>query len=118
MVILAPDEVRLLLSWYAEDVLRAVEMEVKGLEERIRRKYPEARYIELEPDGSKNIRATEALRYAIDIGGNAAEVKRSEIERLYNLEKYFENEKNKEMLRGTLEYSPRDIMDNRTPFKS
>lgn len=102
-----PDEVRLLLSWYAEDVLRSVEMEVKGLEARIRLKYPEARYIELEPDGGKNIRATEALRYAIDIGSNAADVRQSEIEQLYSLEKYFGEEKHKQFLKESLEYSPK-----------
>jgi hypothetical protein len=99
------DEVRLLLSWYAEDVLRSVEMEVKGLEARIRLRYPEARYIELEPDGGKNIRATEALRYAIDIGSSAAEARRDEIEQLHTLEKYFVEEKQKEFLRENLEYS-------------
>jgi len=101
-----PDEIRLLLSWYAEDVLRSVEMEVKGLEDRIRLKYPEARYIELEPDGGKNIRATEALRYAIDIGSSAADVRKNEIEQLYSLERYFGEEKHKKFLRESLEYSP------------
>lgn len=96
----------MLLSWYAEDVLRSVEMEVKGLEARIRLKYPEARYIELEPDGGKNVRATEALRYAIDIGSSAADARRNEIEQLHNLEKYFVEEKHKEFLRDSLEYSP------------
>ncbi len=102
---LAPDEIRLLLSWYAEDVLRAVEMEVKGLEARIRLKYPEARYIELEPDGAKNLRASEALRYAIDIGSSGTEIKKKEIERLHSLEKYFTELKHTESLRKTIEYS-------------
>lgn len=103
---------RLLLSWYAEDVLRSVEMEVKGLEARIRLKYPEARYIELEPDGGKNVRATEALRYAIDIGSSAADARQKEIEQLHVLEKYFCEEKHKEFLRDSLEYSPRDVNVN------
>jgi hypothetical protein len=101
----------LLLSWYAEDVLRSVEMEVKGLEARIRLKYPEARYIELEPDGGKNIRATEALRYAIDIGGSAEAARQNEIEQLYSLEKYFVEEKHKKLLRESLEYSPKKDFD-------
>ena len=46
------DEIRLLLSWYAEDVMRLVEQEVKEIESAIRRKYPEAVYIEIEPDSS------------------------------------------------------------------
>lgn len=82
-------------------------MEVKGLEDRIRLKYPEARYIELEPDGGKNIRATEALRYAIDIGSSAADARKNEIEQLYSLERYFGEEKHKKFLRESLEYSPK-----------
>ena len=46
------DEIRLLLSWYAEDVMRLVEHEVKEIESAIRTKYPEAMYIEIEPDSS------------------------------------------------------------------
>lgn len=75
------------------------------MEARIRLRYPEARYIELEPDGGKNIRATEALRYAIDIGSSAAEVRRNEIEQLHSLEKFFVEEDHKESLRRRLEYS-------------
>lgn len=117
-----PDEIRLLLSWYAEDVLRAVEMEVKGLEARIRLKYPEARYIELEPDGGKNLRATEALSYAIDIGGSATDAKKSEIQQLYKLQRYFIEEKTKNDLRASLEYSRRvndsDVNDERIDIKT
>jgi hypothetical protein len=38
-----------LLSWYAEDVMRAVEREVRHIEAMIRQKYPGAEFIELEP---------------------------------------------------------------------
>ncbi|CAM9832460.1 unnamed protein product [Chrysoparadoxa australica] len=43
-------ELRFLLSLYAEDVVRAVEREVKHAEAQIREAYPEAAFIELEPD--------------------------------------------------------------------
>ena len=46
------DEIRLLLSWYAEDVMRVVEQEVKEIEWAIRKEFPEAQYIEIEPDSS------------------------------------------------------------------
>eukprot|EP00903_Cladosiphon_okamuranus_P009592 g9131.t1 len=41
-----------LLSFYTEDVMRAAEREVREAETEIRKKYPEAAYIELEPDSS------------------------------------------------------------------
>ncbi|OQR92168.1 zinc transporter [Achlya hypogyna] len=40
----------LLLAWYAEDVTRLVEKEVQEVEAEIRALYPEAAFIELEPD--------------------------------------------------------------------
>jgi zinc transporter 9 len=43
------DELKVLLSLYAEDVLRAVEREVRQVEAQIRVKYPGAEFIELEP---------------------------------------------------------------------
>jgi zinc transporter 9 len=43
------EELEVLLSWYAEDVMRAVEREVRHIEAMIRHKYPGAEYIELEP---------------------------------------------------------------------
>lgn len=43
------EELEVLLSWYAEDVMRAVEREVRHIEAMIRQKYPGAEYIELEP---------------------------------------------------------------------
>jgi zinc transporter 9 len=43
----------LFLSWYAEDVTRIVESEVRDVEAMIRKEYPEAAYIELEPDSKR-----------------------------------------------------------------
>eukprot|EP00536_Pseudo-nitzschia_multiseries_P015644 jgi/Psemu1/247016/estExt_Genewise1.C_9250029 len=43
------EELGVLLSWYAEDVIRAVEREVRHIEAMIRQQYPGAEYIELEP---------------------------------------------------------------------
>lgn len=62
---LGENEIKLLLAWYSEDVIREVEMEIRRLEERIRYRYPEALYIELEPDGGKN-KDYEYARYAVD----------------------------------------------------
>ena len=39
----------LVLSWYAEDVIRSVEQEVRILEHQVRKRYPGAEFIELEP---------------------------------------------------------------------
>jgi zinc transporter 9 len=57
---LRKEDLRLLLAWYAEDVMRTVEREVRDVEAVIRAKYPEAQYIELEPDSK------EVDSYAID----------------------------------------------------
>ena len=43
------EDLEVLLSWYAEDVIRAVEREVRHIESMIRQQYPGAEYIELEP---------------------------------------------------------------------
>jgi len=43
-------ELPTLLSFYAEDVMRAVEAEVRDIEAAIRERHPDARYIEIEPD--------------------------------------------------------------------
>ena len=43
------EELEVMLSWYAEDVIRAVEREVRHIEAMIRQQYPGAEYIELEP---------------------------------------------------------------------
>ncbi|KAG7359855.1 cation efflux protein [Nitzschia inconspicua] len=53
-------ELEVLLSWYAEDVIRAIEREVRHIEAMIRQKYPGAEYIELEP------MSKHADRFAID----------------------------------------------------
>ena len=53
-------ELEVLLCWYAEDVMRAVEREVRHIEAMIRQKYPGAEYIELEP------MSTNADQFAID----------------------------------------------------
>ena len=42
-------ELKILLALYAEDVMRAVEREVRAVEALVRKKYPGAEYIELEP---------------------------------------------------------------------
>jgi zinc transporter 9 len=54
------EDLRVLLAWYAEDVTRTVEREVREVEAEIRARYPEAMYIELEPDSK------ERDSYAID----------------------------------------------------
>eukprot|EP00979_Chaetoceros_neogracilis_P004639 scaffold798_cov268-Chaetoceros_neogracile.AAC.15 len=68
-------DLRVLLSWYAEDVMRTVEREVRSIEAEVRRKYPGAQYIELEP------MSKDADRFAIDDGLEAS-LKRIEIESL------------------------------------
>jgi zinc transporter 9 len=54
------EELQVLLSLYAEDVIRTVEREVRHIEARVRKKYPGAEYIELEP------MSRDADRLAID----------------------------------------------------
>lgn len=68
-------DLRVLLSWYAEDVMRTVEREVRHIEADIRRKYPGAQFIELEP------MSKDSDRYAID-DGMEAQLKRIETEAL------------------------------------
>lgn len=68
-------ELRVLLSWYAEDVMRTVEREVKHVEAEIRRTYPGAEFIELEP------MSKDAERFAIDDAMHA-QLRRMEIESL------------------------------------
>ena len=43
------EELQVLLALYAEDVMRTVEREVRNVEAQIRKQYPGAEYIELEP---------------------------------------------------------------------
>jgi len=66
-------DLRVLLSWYAEDVMLAVEREVRHIEEEIRMQHPAAQYIELEP------MSKDADRYAID-DGMEAQLRRVEID--------------------------------------
>lgn len=68
-------ELRVLLSWYAEDVMRTVEREVRRIEYEIRKVYPGAVFIELEPY-SKDF-----YRYAVD-DALEGKLKRIEIEAL------------------------------------
>jgi len=68
-------DLRLLLSWYAEDVMRTVEREVRHIEAEICSKYPGARFIELEPMGK------DRDRFAID-DGMESQLKIIEIEAL------------------------------------
>lgn len=68
-------ELRVLLSWYAEDVMRTVEREVRKVEADIRKSYPGAEFIELEP------MSKDADQFAID-DGVRAQLKRVEIEAL------------------------------------
>lgn len=69
------EDVHVLLSWYAEDVMRTVEREVRHIETLVQKHYPGAEYIELEPMSS------DADRFAID-DGMEAQIKRIEIEAL------------------------------------
>lgn len=94
----ATEEVRLLLSWYAEDIMRTVEREVKDIEGSIRREFPAAQYIEIEPDSSLAESARdEALsaatstgrnkvRYAIDDARNIVAMRRLEIDTINQME--------------------------------
>jgi zinc transporter 9 len=68
-------ELRVLLSWYAEDVMRTVEREVRHVEAEIRKRYPAAEFIELEP------MSKDADRFAVD-DGMEAQLRRIEIESL------------------------------------
>lgn len=69
------DELQILLALYAEDVMRTVEREVRHVETLIRKKYPGAEYIELEP------MSLDADRLAID-DNLEAELRRVESEAL------------------------------------
>ncbi|KAJ1448393.1 cation efflux family-domain-containing protein [Pelagophyceae sp. CCMP2097] len=54
-------ELPLLLSFFAEDVMRTVESEVRDIEALIRRQYPAALFIEIEPDAGGGVAATWAI---------------------------------------------------------
>mmetsp|Transcript_24432 Transcript_24432/g.34097 ORF Transcript_24432/g.34097 Transcript_24432/m.34097 type:complete len:674 (-) Transcript_24432:22-2043(-) len=68
-------ELRVLLSWYAEDIMRTVEREVRHIEAEIRGQYPGAEFIELEP------MSKDADRFAVD-DALQAQLRRIELERL------------------------------------
>uniref|UniRef100_A0A7S4JB62 Cation efflux protein transmembrane domain-containing protein n=1 Tax=Odontella aurita TaxID=265563 RepID=A0A7S4JB62_9STRA len=68
-------DLRVLLSWYAEDVMRTVEREVRDIEADIREAYPGAEFIELEP------MSKDSNRFAID-DGMEAQLKRIETDAL------------------------------------
>eukprot|EP00946_MAST-07B_sp_MAST-7B-sp1_P002141 g2141.t1 len=65
------------LGWYAEDVTRILETEVKEVEASIRDKFPDAAYIELEPDSKDaDIRMSSRLKQRGEKGSYSG-VKRS-----------------------------------------
>eukprot|EP00934_Nitzschia_sp_Nitz4_P000308 Nitzschia sp. Nitz4//scaffold192_size41448//34135//35481//NITZ4_007489-RA/size41448-processed-gene-0.59-mRNA-1//1//CDS//3329540248//308//frame0 len=72
------EELQVLLSWYAEDVIRAVEREVRHVEAMIRKRYPGAEFIELEPMSKY------ADRFAIDdsFEEKLLKIEREEMQRL------------------------------------
>ena len=90
---LTTDEVTLLLAWYAEDVMRVVEREVREAEEQVRHKYPEAMYIELEPDSKK------MGSYAIDEGRKNASFPKMEIDTIKQMQSNIEQQKMEDMAR-------------------
>jgi zinc transporter 9 len=100
------NEIKLLLSWYAEDVIRTVESEVKDLEKAIQRKYPEALYIELEPDGKKY------SKYAIDDGIEIA-TSRNEMAIINQFEAVFQKEKEQSRLVDSIEYMKTESEDKK-----
>lgn len=89
-------DLRVLLSWYAEDVMRTVEREVRSIENDIRKVYPGAEYIELEP------MSKDSDRFAID-DGMEAQLRRIEIEALNRCLKSLYHTKKKE---GTVKPTP------------
>eukprot|EP01038_Epipyxis_sp_PR26KG_P011276 gene11276-15128_t len=91
---LSVEEVQLLLAWYAEDVMRTVEQEVKELEADIRKQYPQALYIELEPD-SKKSEQLKLQTYAID-DGKETSLKKIEIETINQFQRSFKRKSKKD----------------------
>ncbi|KAJ8611857.1 hypothetical protein CTAYLR_005806 [Chrysophaeum taylorii] len=69
-----PSEFKVLLSFYAEDVLRTVETEVKNIETAVRAEHPAALFIEIEPDAG----TIEDEGFAIDERYFDAEAKKHE----------------------------------------
>ena len=56
------EDLPVLLAWYAEDVTRLVEKEVKDAEFEIRARFPEAAFIELEPDSTETNKLAGAFK--------------------------------------------------------
>jgi hypothetical protein len=60
-------DLRTIMHWYAEDVTRLIELEVKEVETIIRTKYPSAAFIELEPDSKKSfVRKSDGRTWLLD----------------------------------------------------
>jgi len=89
------NDLKVLLSWYAEDVMRTVEREVKEIEAEIRKSYPQAAYIELEPDSNTS------NHFAIDQGSKEKRLRAVEVEALNKMLKTLENLKTDKGGRGT-----------------
>jgi zinc transporter 9 len=100
-------DLRVLLSWYAEDVMRTVEREVRNIEAEIRKEYPGAQFIELEP------MSKDADRFAIDDGLEAS-LKRIEIESLNRyLKSLYESDISKlKGATGSTESKSEEIIDD------
>ena len=73
-------EVPTLLSYFAEDVVRVIEREVRDIERAIRARHPDALFIEIEPDAQRRT-GSSRFRFALD-EGLADESKRSAEQRL------------------------------------
>jgi len=84
-------ELQVMLALYAEDVMRTVEREVRHVEANIRKKYPGAEYIELEP------MSMDADRYALD-DNFMSELKRAESDILSNYIRSMKKEESYEMM--------------------
>lgn len=88
------EELRVLLSWYAEDVIRTVEREVRHIEAEIRKEYPGAEYIELEP------MSKDADRFAVD-DGMESQLRKIEIEALNRyLRSLYQPSRNDDKVKG------------------
>jgi cation diffusion facilitator family transporter len=60
-------DIRTVMHWFAEDVTRLIELEVKEVETIIRSKYPSAAFIELEPDSKKSfVRKSDGRAWLLD----------------------------------------------------
>lgn len=87
-------ELQVLLALYAEDVMRTVEREIRTVEALIRKKYPGAEFIELEPKGA------DMDRLAID-DNLEAELKRVESDALNRYLKSIKKEDNRQQETNT-----------------